>query len=168
VPSHITSLPRWEKRTLVPAFSRHAGKYLMDRDRLVDAGEYLSRFGLTARSRLDAIIVMVPDGNVLLEPKRCRHLGLIVDELVTAAVGQPCLDDQEGKVWIELTFERRFVHCAVSDNNSVMTRQTPVRAHDLAGGLSGRIGHWFDDQGTSFVVSFPFTNREQQANKSAS
>ena len=102
-----------------------------------------------------------------LETERCWLLGLVAKDLVTNAVRHACLfGTGEGKISIELTWEGSFVHCAVSDNGTGMARARPVRglriAHNLARSLGGRIGHWFDDDGTSFVVTFPFTERELQ------
>jgi hypothetical protein len=113
------------------------------------------------------IYLIISADTLPLETERCWLLGLLAKELVTNAVRHACfLDTREGKISIELTWEGTFVHCAVSDNGPGMARARPVRdfriAHNLARGLGGRIGHWFYDEGTSFVVTFPFTERELQ------
>ena len=141
-----------------------------DRDKLVDAAEYLCSIGWVVNpSRLDRMkIYLIISADALpLETERCCLLGLLAKELVTNAVRHACFfGTREGKISIELTWEGSFVHCAVSDNGPGMARARPVCdfriAHNLARSLGGRIGHWFDDEGTSFVVTFPFTERELQ------
>ena len=113
------------------------------------------------------IYLIISAATLPLETERCWLLGLLAKELVTNAVRHACFfGTREGKISIELTWEGSFVHCAVSDNGPGMARARPVRdfriAHNLARSLGGRIGHWFDDEGTSFVVTFPFTERELQ------
>jgi two-component sensor histidine kinase len=142
-----------------------------DRDKLVDAAEYLRNLGWAVNSsrphRLKINLIISAD-TLLLETKRCCLLGLVTKKnLVANAVRHACFfGTREGKISIELTWEGRFVHCAVSDNGPGMARARPVRdfriAHNLARSLGGRVGHWFDDGGTSFVVIFPFTERELQ------
>jgi two-component sensor histidine kinase len=150
---------------------RHAHVVLAmpDRDKLVDAAEYLCNFGWSINSsRLHRMkINLTISAETSLETERCRLLAEVVKELVKNAVRHACFfGTREGKISIELTWEGSFVHCAVSDNVQRMARARPVRglriAHNLARSLGGRIGHWFDDEGTSFVVTFPFTERELQ------
>ena len=157
----------------VQELGRYIRKHAVDGDGLIDAGDYLCRLGLAVGSRLHLmnIVLMVSTTNVPLQSERCWRLGLIVNELLTNAARHACSSRREGRIRIELTHEDSIVHCAVSDDVSEMTGERPVRglstANDLANSLSGRIGHWFDDKGDSFVVTFPFTDRERQANKSA-
>ena len=151
---------------------RHAHVMLAmpDRDQLVDAAEYLCNIGWAANpSRVHRmkIYLIISAATLPLETERCWLLGLLAKELVTNAVRHACFfGTREGKISIELTWEGSLIHCAVSDNGSGMARASPVRdfriAHNLARRLGGRIGHWFDDEGTSFVVTFPFTERELQ------
>ena len=141
-----------------------------DRDKLVDAAGYLRNLNWAVNSsRLHPMKIyqITTAGIMPLETERCWLLGLVAKDLVTNAVRHACLfGTGEGKISIELTWEGSFVHCAVSDNGTGMARARPVRglriAHNLARSLGGRIGHWFDDDGTSFVVTFPFTERELQ------
>jgi two-component sensor histidine kinase len=141
-----------------------------DRDKLVDAAGYLRNLNWAVNSsRLHPMKIyqITTTDTMPLETERCWLLGLVVKDLVTNAVRHACLfGTREGKISIELTWEGSFVHCAVSDNGTGMARARPVRgltiAHNLARSLGGRIGHWFDDEGTSFVVTFPFTERELQ------
>jgi two-component sensor histidine kinase len=141
-----------------------------DRDKLVDAAGYLRNLNWAVNSsRLHPMkIYQITTADTMpLETERCWLLGLVAKDLVTNAVRHACLfGTREGKISIELTWEGSFVHCAVSHNGTGMARARPVRglriAHNLARSLGGRIGHWFDDDGTSFVVTFPFTERELQ------
>jgi two-component sensor histidine kinase len=113
------------------------------------------------------IYLIISADTLPLETERCWLLGLLAKELVTNAVRHAgFFGTREGKITMALTWEGSFVHCAVSDNGPGMARARPVRdsriADNLARSLGGRIGHWFDDEGTSFVVTFPFTERELQ------
>ena len=148
----------------------HVVLVMPDRDKLVDAAEYLCNLGWAVNSstlhRIKINLINSAD-TLPLETERCWLLGLVAKDLVTNAVRHACFfGTREGKISIELTWEGSFVHCAVSDNGPGMARARPVRglriAHNLARSLGGRIGHWFDDEGTSFVVTFPFTERELQ------
>ena len=151
---------------------RHAHVVLAmpDRDKLVDAADYLCNLGWavnpsSAASNEDQSAHF--SGTLPLETERCWLLGLVAKDLVANAVRHACFfGSRESMVSIELIWEGSFVHCAVSDNGPGMARARPARglriAHNLARSLGGRIGHWFDDQGTSFVVTFPFTERELQ------
>ena len=151
---------------------RHAHVVLAmpDRDKLVDAAEYLCNIGWAvnpSRVHRMKIYLIISAATLPLETERCWLLGLLAKELVTNAVRHACFfGTREGKISIELTWEGSLIHCAVSDNGLGMARASPVRdfriAHNLARSLGGRIGHWFDDEGTSFVVTFPFTERELQ------
>ena len=153
----------------------HVGLAMPDRDKLVDAAEYFCNLGRavnSSRLRGMKINLIISADALLLETERCWQLALVVKELIMNAVRQGCFfDTREGKISIELTWEGSLVHCAVSDNGPGMARARPARglriAHNLARSLGGRIGHWFDDEGTSFVVTFPFTERELQENKTS-
>jgi two-component sensor histidine kinase len=107
---------------------------------------------------------------VLLQSSRYRQLRLIVNELVTSTMCYARIAGREGKVNIELMYEGSFAHCIVSDNGAEFVRARSLcglkTAHQLANGLGGWIGHWFDDETTSLVVTFLLTEREQQANES--
>jgi hypothetical protein len=146
-----------------------------DCDSLLDAAEYLCNLGWPvhpSRSHRMKIDLIISADTLPLETERCWLLGLVVKELVANAVRHAgVFGTREGKISIELTWEGSFVHCAVSDNGPGMGRARPVRAlriaHYLAGSLGGRIGHWFDDEATSFVVTFPFTERELQENRTS-
>jgi len=153
----------------------HVVLAIPDPDKLVDAAGYLCKLSRAVNSsRLRQIEdYLVISGDALsLESERCWLLGQAVNELVTNAMRHACFfGTREGKISVELGWEGSFVHCAVSDNLPGMERARPVRgltiAHNLAGSLGGWIGHWFDDESTSFVVTFPFTERESQANRTS-
>jgi thiamine pyrophosphate-dependent acetolactate synthase large subunit-like protein len=156
-------------KNFVDLWHAHVVLAMPDRDNLVDAAEYLRNLGWAVNSsRLHRMkINLIISAETSLETERCWLLAQVVKELVKNAVRHACFyGTREGKISIELTWEDGFVHCAVSDNGPGMARARPVRglriAHNLARSLGGRIGHWFDDEGTSFVVTFPFTERELQ------
>ena len=142
-------------------------------EELIDAGEYLRGLASSAGSKLGGkrIAVIASAGGMPLQFEKCRRLGLVVNELLANAARAHCFGRQEARVEIELTCEGSFVHCAVTDNFSVAKRVRPSRdlnsANVHAKSLNGRIGHWFDDQGDSFVVTLPLTEREQQVQRSA-
>jgi len=160
---------------LVELLHVHVVRAMPDRDRLVDAAEYLCNLGWAVNpSRLQRmkIYLIISADTLPLETERCWLLALVVKELVKNAVRHACFfGTRERRISIELTWEGSFVHCAVSDNGPGLARARPVRglriAHNLARSLGGRIGHWFDDEGTSLVVTFPFTERELQENRTS-
>jgi two-component sensor histidine kinase len=157
-------------KNFVDLWHAHVVLAMPDRDKLVDAAEYLDKLDWAVNSsrlhRMKNNLIISAD-TLPLETERCWLLGLVAKDLVTNAGRHACFfGTRKGKISIELTWEGSFVHCAVSDNGPRMARARPVRglriAHNLARSLGGRIGHWFDDEGTSFVVTFPFTERELQ------
>jgi hypothetical protein len=166
-----------DSHTVLNSFVEHShGRAMLvvaHPDRLVDVAEYLrdSGWAINPSKQHRTKIHVAPSAETLpLEIQRCWLLALVIEELVANAVRYACFaGTREGKISIELTWEGNFVHCAVSDNGLGMGRARPVRglriAHGLARSLGGRIGHWFDDEGTSFVVTFPFTERELQESR---
>jgi two-component sensor histidine kinase len=148
----------------------HVVLAMPDRDELVDAADYLCNLGWAVNSSTlhrMKINLLISADTLPLETERCWLLGLVAKDLVANAVRHACFfGTRESMISIELIWEGSFVHCAVSDNGPGMARARPARglriAHNLARSLGGRIGHWFDDEGTSFVVTFPFTERELQ------
>jgi two-component sensor histidine kinase len=144
------------------------------RDTLLDGAEYLQKLALTmGRSRLDRLNIhlLLSADTLLLESNRCWRLGLIVHELLANSVQHACFDGREGKIRVELTRAGEMVNCTVSDNGSWPAKGRPGRGlkivHDLAKSLGGRIEHTFvGSEGTSFVLAFALTAREQEANRS--
>ncbi|WP_439370351.1 ATP-binding protein [Bradyrhizobium sp. PMVTL-01] len=135
---------------------------------LIDATEYLRSVGAEAeRLELTAIEVhaATPGNSLLLQSDRCWQLELIVNELLASAAAR--FAGRSGKIEIELSHEADLVHCTVTDNasESVRTVRGLDVARELAKGVCGRIGHWFDDETTSLVLTIPLTERERLANQ---
>jgi two-component sensor histidine kinase len=161
-----------EKDALDEVRARREGWYMSDSHELIDAAKCLRKLGVPAElSELGRVKVhsIISKGRVLLQSDRCSRLELIVSELVSNAARYARFGE-EAKIEIELIYEANFLHCTVSDNGAEPAR--PVRgleiAHQLAKGLCGQIGHWFDDERTSLVLSIPLTERERQVNTACS
>jgi len=148
---------------------------IRDGDRLIDAAQYLkslpSAVDCPGADQIKVQLTISTDP-LPLQSERCWWLVLIINELLMNALHQACLGGREGRIAIELMSEASVAHCTVSDDGAEVAGATPVNklssAHDLARSLGGRIGHWFDDKGTSLVVSFPLTKRELEADSGLS
>jgi two-component sensor histidine kinase len=150
----------------------HSILTMPDRDGLVDAGEHLRKLGLAmSRCKLDRmnIHLLLSIDRLALESERCWRLALAVYELVTNAVRHACFDGHDGEIKIKLMRSASGVNCRVTDNGSGLGRIKPGRGlrivGELAKSLGGRMGHTFGTTWTSFVLDFPLTQREQQANR---
>jgi two-component sensor histidine kinase len=143
-----------------------------DRDGLVDAAEYIRKLGFAmSRSSLEPMgirLTLVAD-TLPLESERCWRLALAVHEIVTNAARHACFDGRDGAIKIKLSFADPVVNCIVADNGSLSARLKPTRglqmARDLIKSLSGRIGYGFGAQFSSFLLVFPLSERERQANR---
>ena len=138
---------------------------------LIDAATYIRMMGCAMRrSLLDRMNIRLAFAtqSLPLQPERCRRLGLIVHELVTNAARNACFDARDGQIKIKLTRIGALVNCVVADNGSRSGRSASDRgfriSNDLAKDLTGRIERGFGTESTSVVLSFPLTEREQQAN----
>ena len=138
---------------------------------LIDAATYIRMMGCAMRRAcLDRMNIRLAftTQSLPLRPERCRRLGLIVHELVTNAARNACFDAQDGQIKIKLTRTGALVNCVVADNGSRRGRSASDRglriSNDLAKDLSGRIERGFGTEFTSVILSFPLTEREQQAN----
>ena len=142
-----------------------------DSDAMVDAGEYLrklsvamSRYGL---DRSNVRLVLAAD-TLPLQSERCWRLGLVVHELVANSLRHADFDERDGEIKVELARAGALVACRVSDNGSAAGRVKPARGlsivSDLAKSLSGRVEYDSAAARTSFVLAFPLTQREEQAN----
>ena len=147
--------------------SEHWGKKLVtDSHELIDAAKYLRDFALAAeQSAVNGIKIhsTVPMQSFLLQSDRCRRFELVISQLVASAIARSI----GGNIGIELMHEADFVHCEVSNYGSEGSSAVPGLecAHQLAKALRGRIGHWFDRETTSLVLTVPLTERERQANR---
>jgi len=143
-----------------------------DRDRLVDAAEYIRKLGFAiSRSILEPIgmrLALVAD-TLPLESERCWRLALAVHELVTNAARHACFDGRDGAIKIKLSLRDQVVNCIVADNGSLSARLKPARGlqtvSDLARSLGGRFEYGFGAQFSSFLLVFPLTERERRANR---
>jgi two-component sensor histidine kinase len=138
---------------------------------LIDAATYIRMMGCAMRRAcLDRMNIRLAFAtqSLPLRPERCRRLGLIVHELVTNAARNACFDARDGQIKIKLTRTGALVNCVVADNGSRSARSASDRglriSNDLAKDLSGRIERGFGTESTSVILSFPLTEREQQAN----
>jgi two-component sensor histidine kinase len=137
---------------------------------LIDAATYIRMMGCAMRRAcLDRMNIRLAFAtqSLPLWPERCRRLGLIVHELVTNATRNACFDARDGQIKIKLTRTGTLVNCVVADNGSRRRRSASDRglriSNDLAKDLSGRIERGFGTEFTSVILSFPLTEREQQA-----
>jgi two-component sensor histidine kinase len=143
-----------------------------DRDGLVDAAEYIRKLGFAMRrvssEPMGIRLALVAD-TLPLESERCWRLALAVHELVTNAARHACFDGRDGAIKIKLSLAGGVVNCIVADNGSLLARLKPARGlqmvSDLTKTLGGRIEYGFGAQFSSFLLVFPLTERERQANR---
>jgi two-component sensor histidine kinase len=143
-----------------------------DRDGLVDAAEYIRKLGFAMRrvssEPMGIRLALVAD-TLPLESERCWRLALAVHELVTNAARHACFDGRDGAIKIKLSLAGGVVNCIVADNGSLSARLKPARGlqmvSDLTKTLGGRIEYGFGAQFSSFLLVFPLTERERQANR---
>ena len=138
---------------------------------LIDAATYIRMMGCAMRRAcLDRMNIRLAFAtqSIPLRPERCRRLGLIVHDLVADAARNACFGARDGQIKIKLTRIGALVNCVVTDNGSRYGRHASDRglriSNDLAKDLSGRIERGFGKEFTSVILSFPLTEREQQAN----
>jgi two-component sensor histidine kinase len=148
----------------------HRALRMPDQGRLADAASYLQQLCFSiAKYRLDrlAIRVLFSADNLRLEGGRCWKLGLIVSELLTNVARHAQFDARHPELRVELLLAGNVVKCGVSDNGSAAE---PVRRGrglaiigELASNLGGRVLTSCATEGTSSLVTFPFTEAEQRA-----
>ena len=138
---------------------------------LIHAATYIRKLGCGMRRALLGrmnIQLAFATQSLALQPERCRHLGLIVHELVMHAARHACFDTRAGQIRIKLTRTGALVNCVILDNGSRPAREASDRelriARDIARALGGRIERGFGAEFTSIVLSFPLTERERGAN----
>jgi two-component sensor histidine kinase len=161
---------------VVELLERHADVQRLltipDRDGLIDAAEYIRKLGFAmSRSSLEPMgmrVALVAD-TLPLESERCWRLALAVHEIVTNAARHACFDGRDGAIKIKLSLADSVVNCIVADNGSLSGRLKPARGlqmvSDLTKSLGGRIEYGFGAQFSSFLLVFPLTERERQANR---
>jgi hypothetical protein len=115
----------------------HVVLAMPNRDKLVDAREYLCNFGWAVKSsklrRMKTNLIISAD-TLRLETVRCWLLALVVKELVKNALRRVCFfGSREGKISIELTWEGSFVHCAVSDNGPGIFTERELQENRTSG-----------------------------------
>lgn len=162
--------------SVVELLEQHADVHrvltIPDRDGLVDAAEYIRELGFAmSRSSLEpmGIRLMLVADTLPLELERCWRLALAVHEIVTNAARHACFDSRDGAIKIKLSLADTVVNCIVADNGSLPARLKPARGlqvvSDLTKSLGGRIEYGFGAQFSSFLLVFPLTERERQANR---
>ncbi len=162
--------------SVVELLEQHADVHrvltIPDRDGLVDAAEYIRELGFAmSRSSLEpmGIRLMLVADTLPLELERCWRLALAVHEIVTNAARHACFDSRDGAIKIKLSLADTVVNCIVADNGSLPARLKPARGlqmvSDLTKTLGGRIEYGFGAQFSSFLLVFPLTERERQANR---
>ncbi len=147
------------------ALARPAG------ETLIHAATYIRKLGYGMRraflERMNIRLAFATQ-SLALQPERCRHLGLIVHELVMHAARHACFDARTGQISIKLTRSGALVNCVILDNGSRPAREASHRelriAKDIARALGGRIEQGLGTEFTSIVLSFPLTERERGAN----
>ena len=163
---------------IVELLEQHADVHRLltipDREGLVDATEYIRKLGSAmSRSSLEpmGIRLTLVAGTLLLDSERCWRLALAVHELVTNAARHASFDGRDGAIKIKLSLADPVVNCIVADNGSLSARLKPARGlqmvSDLTKSLGGRIEYGFGTQLSSFLLVFPLTERERQANRVA-
>jgi two-component sensor histidine kinase len=148
----------------------HRAQFMPDQGQLTDAATYLQQLCVSvAKYRLDHLAVRVcfSADELLLEGQRCWKLGLIVSELLTNVSRHAQFGSKQPEVRVELMHEGRVARCRVSDNGSA---PEPIRRgrglaiiSELAGSLGSRVHTSCTAEGTSFLLTFPFTDIEQRA-----
>lgn len=143
-----------------------------DDDALIDAAEYLGRLCFwMSQSKLDRmnIRLLFAADALLLQSGRCWQLGMMLYELVTNAARHACFDGRDGEIRVEFLRKDALVKCRVWDNGSASTGAKPGRGlrllDDLSRSLGGRVYHSFGAEGAYCALAFPFTEREQPANR---
>ncbi|WFU82496.1 sensor histidine kinase [Bradyrhizobium sp. CIAT3101] len=143
-----------------------------DGEALLDAAAYVHQLGCALRqSRLDMmkIRLTLDTERVPLQAERCWRLGLIVHDLIAMAAKHACFDARAGEIKVRLSRRGALVNCVVLDNGSRSVRSDARRwlriDNDVARSLGGRVEQGIGSEFTSVVLSFPLTEREQQANQ---
>ena len=143
-----------------------------DRDKLVDAAEYIRKLGLAmSRCALEPVgirLALAAD-TLPLEAERCWRLALAVHELVLNTARHACFDGRDGAIKVKLSFADSIVNCIIADNGALSARLKPAQGlqivSDLIKSLGGRIEYGFGAQFSSFLLVFPLTERERRANR---
>ena len=150
----------------------HRALEMPEGEALINGATYVRKLGCAMRcSVLDRMNIRLAFAtqSLALQSERCWRLGLIVHDLVASAAKHACFDARAGEIKLKLTRIGALVNCVVLDNGSRPARAISGRefriSDDLAKGLGGRIGRSFGADFTSTVLSFPLTEREQQANR---
>jgi two-component sensor histidine kinase len=143
-----------------------------ERDVVIEAQKYLQSLCRSmSQSKLEGVgirLTLAADP-VWLHAERCWQLGMIVYELVTNAARHALFDGAHGKVLVRLTCADGIANCSVSDNGSapkgVRTGRGLKIIGDLARSLGGQVDHSFGVEGALFTLAFPFTAKEERANR---
>jgi len=148
----------------------HKSLRMPDPGYLADAARYLQQlcFSIT-KCRLDrlSIRLLCSADDLRLEGERCWKLGLIVSELLTNVARHARFDDRDPEAKVKLLLAGNLVKCAVSDNGSasglIVSGRGLTIVGELASSLGGRLHASCSPEGSSFLLTFPLTDSEQDA-----
>jgi two-component sensor histidine kinase len=142
--------------------------HIPDQGDLTDAARYIQRLCYSiAKYRLDRLEIRVvfSADDLQLEGDRCWKLGLIVSELLTNVSRHAKFHGRDPLLRVELMLAGNVVTCGVSDNGSSSETIQHGRGltiiDELASNLGGRIHTSCVSEGSSFLVTFPLTEAEQ-------
>lgn len=143
-----------------------------DDNAVVDAVEYFRRLCFAiSRSKLDRMnihLVFSADA-LLLQSDRCWRLAMILYELVTNSARHAFFEGRDGEIRVELSRVGGSMQCRVSDNGLVSAGFKAGRGlrlmTELSHSLGGQLDHSVGAEGSCFSLVLPFTEQEQQANR---
>ena len=152
----------------------HRALAMPRRDGLIDAAEHIRKLGfIMSRSWFEALGIRLElsADTLPLESHRCWRLALAVHELVMNSAKHASFEGRDGATKIRLSLGDAEVRCIVADNGSRSGRLKPGSGlrivSELAKSLGGRIHYEFGSQFSSFILTFPLTERERRANRTA-
>jgi two-component sensor histidine kinase len=147
----------------------HRALRMPESDALVDAAAYLGQLCLSiSRSKLEyrEISLMLAAEPLRLEAHRCWRLAMIMHELINNAA-RHAFARGSGEIRVQLMRAGSFVECRVLDNGSPAAKVQPGRGlkiiDELAKGLDGRFEPAFGSQGSTFVLTFPYTRTSMES-----
>jgi two-component sensor histidine kinase len=148
----------------------HKALRMPDPGHLTDAAGYLQHLCFSiSKYRLDrlSIHLLCSAHDLWLEGERCWKLGLIVSELLTNVARHARFGDRHPEAKVKLMLAGNVVRCAVSDNGVASDLFARGRGlsivGELASSMGGRVHESCAAEGSSFLLTFPLTESEQDA-----
>jgi two-component sensor histidine kinase len=124
----------------------------------LDASEYLERLCQSIRQTRPRIDLSFAGGECRLEARNCRHLGMLVSELIENAT-RLAFPECHGSIRIELTHNDAAAICRVKDNGRGIADNQRGRGmdivYDLAGRLHATLGRSSGPGGTTWIITIP-------------